>query len=187
MADAPRSRIPFPARRPLKVYAFDPSLGHMLGNHLCVDVAYEPLAPGPIGARLAVIDFDVDAQSYHNPVDLDDPAILLRGGLDPSESDPQFHQQMVYAVAAETLERFEVALGRKVSWRHTRTIDAPLTLHPHAMREANAFYSREAHGILFGYFAAAGTIAGNVVPAQTVFTCLSHDIIAHEVTHTSLR
>ena len=51
------------------------------------------------------------------------------------------------------------------------------------MAEANAFYSREAQGILFGYFRASATNPGSNLPGQTVFTCLSHDIIAHETTH----
>ena len=183
MATAEPNPIPFPARRPLKVYAFDPSLGRMLGNHLTLDVRYEPLKPGPIGSRFAVVDYDGAAKQFYQPVDLDSPAVLLRGGLDPSESDPRFHQQMVYAVASETLERFEVALGRKVRWRHAKRRSDPLRLFPHALRQANAFYSREAGGILFGYFRAGDDVEGEVLPGQTVFTCLSHDIIAHEVTH----
>src|SRR5262249_58647200 len=58
-----------------------------------------------------------------------------------------------------------------------------LNLFPHAMCQANAFYSPAAHGIVFGYFAASRTNPGRNLPAQTVFSCLSHDIIAHETTH----
>ncbi|RWE78116.1 peptidase M4 [Mesorhizobium sp.] len=155
----------------------------MLGNHLSLMVGYEPLLPGPIGASFAVIDYNGHTKTYYAPVDLDDTAILLRGGLDPSESDPRFHQQMVYAVASETLERFEVALGRKIHWHRAKHGPNRLNLHPHAMLEANAYYSREVHGILFGYFPAGPDADGDVLPKQTVFTCLSHDIIAHEVTH----
>jgi hypothetical protein len=173
----------FPGRRPLKVYAFDPSLGRMLGNHLTLSVRYEPLKAGPIGARFAVVDYDGSAKTFYEAVDLDHPAILLRGGLDPSESDPRFHQQMVYAVASETLERFEVALGRRIRWRHAKSRTAPLKLFPHALKQANAFYSRDAGGILFGYFQASEDTEGDVLPGQMIFTCLSHDIIAHEVTH----
>src|SRR3981081_1575456 len=35
----------------------------------------------------------------------------------------------------------------------------------------------------FGYSRASRTQQGRNLPGQTVFTCLSHDIIAHEVTH----
>ena len=51
------------------------------------------------------------------------------------------------------------------------------------MCQANAFYSPEAHAILFGYFRASRTQPGRNLPGQTIFTCLSHDIIAHETTH----
>jgi hypothetical protein len=184
-----------PVRR-LKVYAFDPSAGNFIGNVMTAEIRWEKdLKPGPVGAKIAVIDYDAANNRYYPPVNLNDPRILARGGLDPSESDPRFHQQMVYAVASETIEKFEAALGRRVHWR--RAERAPgnsatwrkaddiwvLKLYPHAMVQANAFYSPQAHGILFGYFTAAKTNQGRNLPGQRVFTCLSHDIIAHEVTH----
>ncbi len=179
-----------PAKRSLKVYAFDPTLGRRLGNDLVIDVKYEKLLPGPVGKRFAVVDYDGSAKTFYKPVDLDNPNLLLREGLDPSESDPRFHQQMVYAVASETLERFEAALGRRVHWRIVQMdgkyVAAHLNrlyLYPHAMAEANAFYSAEAHGILFGYFRAGNVPGAQVLPGQTIFTCLSHDIVAHETTH----
>ena len=39
------------------------------------------------------------------------------------------------------------------------------------------------NAILFGYFSAEADDVGPNLPGQTVFTCLSHDIIAHEMTH----
>ena len=175
-----------PARRPLKVYAFDPTMGRLMGNILLTSVRYEPLKRGPISDRFAVVDYDGSQKAFYSPVDLDDPNILLRNGLDPTEADPRFHQQMVYAVATETLERFETALGRKVHWRRVKLpVGTPnrLYLYPHAMVQANAFYSPEAHGILFGYFKASEHADAQVLPGQTIFTCLSHDIVAHETTH----
>jgi hypothetical protein len=187
----PSLAISPPNKRPLKAFAYDPSRGQRLGNRMCVEIRYEKLAPGPIGSRLAVVDYDGAQKIYYQPVDLDDPAILIQGGLEPSEVDPRFHQQMVYAVATETLERFEAALGRRVHWRIPQDEagadihDAPnlLYLHPHAMEQANAFYSPAVHGIVFGYFRASMTDPGANLPGQTVFTCLSHDIVAHETTH----
>jgi hypothetical protein len=143
------------------------------------------------------VDYDGTNECFYAPVDLDDRMVLARGGLDPSESDPRFHQQMVYAVASRTIEMFEVALGRDIHWRRAdrragedasdtwRKADDIQVLHlyPHAMREANAYYSPQAHGILFGYFKADQSRQGRNLPRQWVFTCLSHDIIAHEVTH----
>lgn len=186
-ASSARERYPRPSRRPLKVYAFDPTMGRLLGNVMQTSVPFEQLEPGPVGERFAVVDYDSSAETYYAPVDLDDPAILIAGGLDPTESDPRFHQQMVYAVASETLERFERALGRRVHWRlytgsRPKTVNR-LYLFPHAMVQANAFYDRRAHGVLFGYFRATDVSIAQALPGQTIFTCLSHDIVAHEVTH----
>jgi hypothetical protein len=177
-----------PSERPLKAYAFDPSQGKNLGNHMTVDVRYEPLRPGPVGKYVAVIDYDASNDSYYAPVDLDDPDVLIRGGLDPSESDPCFHQQMVYAVASETIRRFEFALGRKPKWgfRAGRRDDPnrdKLRIFPHAMQEANAYYDRDLRALVFGYFPASETDPGANLPGQTIFTCLSHDVVVHETTH----
>jgi hypothetical protein len=187
------AEIPTPTERPLRVYAFDPSAGRLVGNYMTVSVRYENLRPGPIGERFAVIDYDGGNKTFYKPIDLNDPRLMVGGGLAPSESDPRFHQQMVYAVACETLQRFEYALGRRIRWRSTkrsqnaqpvpRGASHCLNLYPHAMCQANAFYSPEAHGILFGYFKAGQEQQGRNLPGQTVFTCLSHDIIAHETTH----
>src|SRR5581483_4069468 len=150
--------------RPLMAYAFDPTHGRYHGNYLTLNVPYEKLRPGPIGHYLAVVDYDASNNRQYRPVDLDHPEILVQGGLEPSESDPRFHQQMVYAVASETIEKFEAALGRTIHWHRAdrsaravaeRTADETLDdiwvlkLFPHAMVQANAFYSREARGIMF--------------------------------------
>jgi hypothetical protein len=193
-------KLPEPRIRSLKAYALDPSAGNYIGNIMNIDLAWEDdLKPGPCGNKIAVIDYDGAKRRYYPPVDLNDYRVLARGGLNPSESNPQFHQQMVYAVAMETIERFEQALGRSIHWHRADRFrgGAPdeadtwqkgddiwvLNLFPHAMVQANAFYSPEAKGILFGYFAANKTYQGRNLPGQCVFTCLSHDIIAHEVTH----
>ena len=193
--------IPTPETRPLKVYAFDPSLGKFFGNEMTLEVKYEHLLPGPIGERLAVIDYDGENKRFYKPIDLENPRLLIRSGLSPSESDPRFHQQMVYAVASETIQNFEAALGRRIRWRLDERIPGPdgkfppetgkgdirrLNLFPHAMVSANAAYSPSAKGILFGYFRASTDDPGRNLPGQTVFTCLSHDIIVHEMTHAIL-
>ncbi|MGD0776518.1 MAG: peptidase M4 [Candidatus Solibacter sp.] len=183
------SNYKLPASRPLTVYAFDPTAGRRLNNYMTVAVPYEELQPGPVGSRIAVIDYDASNKCYYEPVDLDHPAVIMNGGLEPSESDPRFHQQMVYAVASETLRRFEFALGRRIKWRRKRggPKDDPfrnrLRIFPHAFQQANAFYDPELRALCFGYFQAAADDPGDNLPNQTIFTCLSHDIIAHETTH----
>ncbi len=185
-----KSRKPTPiapsAYRPLKAYAFDPSQGKYFGNYMMLNVKYEPLKPGPIGEQIAVIDYDASNDCYYEPVNLDEDVILIRNGLDPNEADPRFHQQMVYAVVKETIERFEFALGRPISWHAVGGKNDPyrgkLRIFPHCMQEANAYYDPALHAILFGYFTAPPDDKVNL-PGQTVFSCLSHDIVAHETTH----
>ncbi|MFO0618001.1 MAG: hypothetical protein U0414_35750 [Polyangiaceae bacterium] len=133
------------------------------------------------GRRLEVVDVDtsVSPPVWLKPVDLDDAYIAMQHGLEPSEGDPQFHQQMVYAVATRTLEQFDRALGRTMLFRGRHR----LRLVPHAFRGANAFYHPGLRAVLFGYFRASEESPGENLPGQIIFTCASHDIIAHEVTH----
>ncbi|MET0414765.1 MAG: hypothetical protein ABW022_01935, partial [Actinoplanes sp.] len=180
---------PVPARRLLRVFAVDPDLGTELAsagiNEVILAVPWEGgvLEPGPAGEYLEVIDHDPASNCYYAPVDLNHPSVVAQHGLAPSESNPQFHQQMVYAVAMRIIRDFEAALGRLVLWSPRRarsgreTYVQRLRIHPHALREANAYYSPARKALLFGYFPG---------PQVTVFTCLSHDIVAHEVTHAIL-
>lgn len=192
-----------PASRRVRVLAFDPSLSTRLEtnamNQLTLSLPWEDsLEPGPVGEYLEVIDYDPASQCFYEPVDLNSPYLLATDGLSPSESNPQFHQQMVYGVAMTTIRNFERALGRVVFWGdYRKKLDGPqkgkyvrqfvrrLRIYPHALRERNAYYSPEKKSVLFGYFPAT-TRDANSVPGTVVFTCLSHDIIAHEVTHALL-
>jgi hypothetical protein len=198
MPDESPPRIQPPRRRPppfrsLRVYAFDPSLNWQLDtaviNQMTLQVPWEDLTPGPVGEYLEVIDVDPPSGCCYAPVDLDDPWLLAEGGLGPAEGDPQFHQQMVYAVAMTTIRSFERALGRRVLWSQGDEAEGypyvrRLRIYPHAMREANAYYSPRKKALLFGYFPASAT--GRNLPGGTVFTCLSHDVVAHETTHALL-
>ncbi len=175
------SSLDRPKRRPLKIYAADPMIGRNLGNRARVDIENEEsLRPGPSGERICVVDFNASTGKYYPPVDLNDPHLLMQGGLEPSESDPRFHQQMVYAVAMRTLENFDKALGRKI---YLSKRGMPLRLFPHAFYGANAYFDESLHAVVFGYFRADQAAPGENLPNQSVFTCLSHDIIAHEMTH----
>jgi hypothetical protein len=192
------STVKKPAFRKLRAYAFDPSLSLKIDtadiNSLVYKVAWEQLEPGPVGEYVEVIDFDPTIQQFLKPVDLNNPYILAQDGLEPSESNPQFHQQMVYAVAMTTIGNFEQALGRRIIWAprlledpaHCEEYVSRLRLYPHALREANAYYSPAKKALLFGYFASAPADQVVHMPDALVFTCLSHDIIAHEVTHAIL-
>jgi len=192
------SRNKKPPFRKLRGYAFDPSLSLKIDtvaiNDLVYKIPWEELAPGPAGEYVEVIDYDPTVNKFYRAVDLDDSYILAQDGLDPSESNPQFHQQMVYSVVMTTIKNFEKALGRKIIWEprlvaeegHYEDYVPKLRLYPHAMREANAYYSPLKKAILFGYFSSTPADETLHMPDSLVFTCLSHDIIAHETTHAIL-
>jgi len=162
-----------------------------------VDVPAEELASGPRGSRVQVVDYNSSTGELYTPLDYK----RLEGGeyCDPfkDESDqtlltyPTFHAQNVYAIVMRTLARFELALGRRVSWSFS---GHQLLVAPHAFAEANAFYSNRNRALLFGYFPklnrqpeqrADRRKDGDLQAADTpwVFTCLSHDIVVHETTH----
>lgn len=168
-------------RRPLRIIPFDPMIDRA-GRSVVADVVYEEIQAGPTGRLVELIDYDPVHQCWYEPVDLDDPAVMLNNGLDVAESDPRFHQQMVYAVVMRVLETFERALGRPFRWRGQRR----LRIYPHAFLGKNAYFDEQLFALLFGFFAAAEDDPGSNLPGQTVFTALSHDIIAHETTHAVL-
>lgn len=168
-----------PPRRRLRVFAFDPMTTRLTRRFLTISVPFETLSPGPTGRLVHVTDADVTGRQWYVPVDLDDPAVIGQDGLRPMESDPRSHQQMVYAVASSVLERFERALGRRFQWRDGKR----LILLPHAFERQNAHFDPTAFAVYFGYFRADDKEPGRNLPGQLVFTCLSMDLVAHEVTH----
>lgn len=190
------SALPAPISRRLRGYSFDPSLSVQLETALVNEAIFkihweDHLKIGPVGEYLEVVDFDPASACFYEPVDLNDPSVLAQDGLMPSESNPQYHQQMVYAVAMTTIQNFEKALGRKALWSSyhegkNKGFLQHLRIYPHALRQANAFYSPVKKALLFGYFPASSNAPGDHFPNGIVFTCLSHDIVAHETTHALL-
>ena len=195
-----RQKDPPPPRRRLRVYSLDPSLAQsndfFAVNQTTLllpwdDTKDHAMSAGPVGEYLEVVDVDPASNRVYEPVDLNDPILLAQDGLPPSEGNPKFHQQMVYAVAMLTIGTFEHALGRKALWAPRWEGGEPvpvrrLRLYPHALRAENAYYSPEKCALLFGYFQAAEDSEGLVAPGSMVFTCLSSDIIAHEMSHALL-
>lgn len=199
------TNYPKPVYRKLKGYAFDPSFSATLSkrqsNQVLYKVAWEPLQPGPIGEYIAVLDYDPANRNFYNPIDMDDPFVLADHGMDPAEGDPRFHQQQVYAVIMSVIKQFEKAIGRKIIWSKITALKSSdesetslykhefikqLWVYPHAMLQQNAYYSPGKNALLFGYFRASNNWNGNNIPGATIFTCLSPDIVSHEVTHAIL-
>lgn len=174
--------VPTRTRR-VTVIAQDPSVRTLAGDILTteVEIPAEGVGPGPWGYRVQVIDYDGSAGVLYEPRpyafdkygDFKDP--FRTAGGDRLLNDPTFHAQNVYALAMRVLWRFEFALGRRVSWSFR---GHQLKVAPHAFADANAFYSSRDEALLFGYFPGSG--------GRTVFSCLSHDVVAHESTHALL-
>lgn len=149
-------------------------------------------APGPVGEYIEIVDYDPTNGLFYNPVDINHPYLLAQNGLEPSDGNPQFHQQMLYAICMKTIKLFERALGRPVMWASRKAENGDdefvrrLRLYPHAFRDANAYYSPSKKALLFGYFPATGNSSGRHLPGGIVFSCLSQDIIVHELSHALL-
>ncbi len=177
-----------PPWRRLRCYAFDPSLSTQLDtamiNEIVAQIPWDfypagsggrgslegAIAPGPVNEYLEVIDFDPASDCFYAPVDLNDPRILAQDGLPPSETNPQFHQQMVFAVAMLTIMNFERALGRRMQWKQQwDKFVRRLRIYPHALRQANAFYSPGKCALLFGYFPASEPAPGPTAPRRDHF------------------
>ena len=99
---------------------------------------------------------------------------------------------MVYAVCMRTIRNFERALGRPVHWAPTARsrggravshLQAALQLNPHYRKIENAYYQPERR-VLFRLLPASADTSP--FPGTIVFTCLSQDVIAHELTHALL-
>ncbi|MFZ4573518.1 MAG: M36 family metallopeptidase [Phycisphaerales bacterium] len=165
-----------PLMRSATIVAHDPSLrreGRILTAQ--VRIPDERFAPGPWSSRFHVVDYDSTTHTMYRPREenrelFDDP--------NPSESvilgDPGFHASNAFVIATRTLELFQRALGRRLSWSFP---GHQVKIVPHAFRESNAFYSDDLEALLFGYFPGRDGM---------VYTCLSHDIIVHETTHAIL-
>jgi hypothetical protein len=173
-------------RMPVEVYFKDPDVAErheMTGIDANFTTPWEPgLRDGPTSARFAVVDYD----STNNV--LTSPAIWERAKncyvapdrktvLEAKTKDLyQYHQLSVWAVAQNTLEFFESSsgLGRRISWAFEGN---RLIIVPHAGYGENAYYDRASKSLQLYWFGGS---------KGTVFTCLSSDIVNHELGHAVL-
>lgn len=164
-----------PPTRRLTVVAQDPNL-RVRGKVLTakVEIPAEYLRKGPAGHRAHVIDYDSSTDRLLAPGPANDEDLFADVNPNTLIENPHFHAQNVYAIVMSTLAHFERALGRRVRWGFR---GHQIKVVPHAFADANAYYSRDDEALMFGYFAGQ---------SGTVFTCLSHDIVAHETAHALL-
>jgi len=172
---------------PVGVYVQDPHVAESDEGLALKEIwiGCEPeLMAGPTSARIVVVDYDGDMDRLEDPVQWDrrnrrfffehegEKVPLTRSHRDR----PQFHQVNAWAIVQSVLDMYEATwvLGRSAPWAFEGN---RLTLVPHAGYLKNAFYSRANKSLQFYYFDAG---------PRRIYTCLSHDIIAHETGHAIL-
>jgi hypothetical protein len=169
--------------RTLAIVGQDPSVRGADGRILKAELTLpaEALQPGPRGHRVHVLDFDTSTKNrLYRPLRLGKNDDVIAGASDSRIlRDPGLHAQNVYAITMGVLSLFEAALGRRVAWGFEDR-GHQLKIVPHAFAQANAYYSRRDEALLFGYFPSRRR------RREMVFTCLSHDVVAHETTHALL-
>jgi hypothetical protein len=89
--------------------------------------------------------------------------------------NPLFHQVNTFAVLSRTLGLVEEELGHPIIWKD----GGPLVVRPHAFEGMNAYYNPSPQSLNFGFFSSP-------FRRTPVWTCLSHDIVSHELGHAIL-
>jgi len=141
---------------------------------------------GPVGARVAVLDFSPESGALGPGVSSIPPAkepqpFRYSANRAPSLDvlqTPAFISESVFGTVHETIRMFEEPdiLGRRVAWAFP---GPQLLVVPRAGEWENAFYERDSRSLQFFYFP-------HRVTGQRVYTALSEDIVAHETTHAIL-
>lgn len=170
---------------PFTTYFQDPFVAKLNSQMVFDDnvfVAWEPgLTDGPTSSRFAIVDYNADTGRLEPPAVWNEESQTFVGiagaPLDSSAASTfQFHQVSVWALLQCSLAFFEdaSALGRTIPWAFEGN---RLIVVPHAGYGENAYYDRASKSLQFYYFG----------PQQdTVYTCLSTDIVHHEFGHAVL-
>lgn len=136
------------------------------------------IGTGPTSSRIVVIDYNGSLDQVFKGAELHSSKVRFKIGRQPLETDFNFHQVNVWAIIHKTLELLENpdVFGRRIPWAFE---GGRLKVLPHAGYWENAYYDRETGALHFFYF--EGRNSG-----QPIFTCLSHDIVTHELGHAVL-
>lgn len=147
-----------------------------------IELDWDPgLTDGPTSARVAVVDYNADTNVLAEHARWDPKEWCFVGSDDQpigrhNRKSPQFRQVNVWAVIQNILTFYQHPhmLGRAIPWAFEGN---RLIVVPQAGYAQNAFYDRRSKSLQFYYCGP---------PENTVYTCLSHDIIAHETGHAIL-
>ncbi len=167
-------RLPTAAKK-MGMYLQDPSLPKLHANY--VFPAHKDYLRGAGSSRVVIQDADEFGTVLYPSLDWAAESDLSfehfeeKGGID----NPQFHQINTFAVINHALDLVEEEIGHNVVWKD----GAALVVRPHAFEGMNAYYDPMNPSLNFGYF--------NTPFRRTpVWTCLSYDIVTHELGHAIL-
>lgn len=135
---------------------------------------------GPSGPHAVVVDYNADLDTRFAPAVLQaNRSFRGMAGVSGARllADFNFHQVNMWAIVERTLGLIEdqYLMGRPIPWAFG---SGRLALLPHAGYLENAYYDRGTGALHFFYFQGA--------KGEPVYTCLSHDVVAHELGHAIL-
>jgi hypothetical protein len=135
------------------------------------------IGAGPTSSRVAVVDYNGDLDTVFQAVRLHSDRDRFKIGTTNAEDNFYFHQVNVWATIHHTLRLLEApdVLGRRIPWAFP---GGRLKVLPHAGYWENAYYDRSTGALHFFYFEGHS--------GEKIFTCLSHDIVTHELGHAVL-
>ncbi|MBW4602182.1 MAG: hypothetical protein KME29_22070 [Calothrix sp. FI2-JRJ7] len=164
-----------PATKLMGMFLQDPSLPKLRGNYkFPLDKDYL-IATG--SSRFTIRDTNEAGEpvfaspDWSKQDDLSFEHFELQGLVD----NPAFHQVNVFGVLSRTLDLVEEEVGHPIVWKD----GGPLIIRPHAFEGMNAYYDPMNPSLNFGYF-------NSPFRRAPVWTCLSHDIVSHELGHAIL-
>jgi hypothetical protein len=176
-----RSGTPPAGKVRVKILPKDPLVARKNGLWpIQIDLPCLNPGDGPTGPHAVVVDYNADLDARFAPAQLQKNRSfkgISRLSNDRILEDFTFHQVNVWAIVEQTLSMIEneYLMARTIPWASQF---GRLILLPHAGYEQNAFYDRGTGAIHFLYFQGPD--------GKPVYTCLSHDIIAHELGHAVL-
>jgi hypothetical protein len=166
----------------VKILPKDPLLARTKGLWPVKATIVSPtVGDGPTSARVAIVDYNADLDVRFAPAKLLAKGKGFRGiaGLKNERilDDFNYHQVNVWAIIEQVLTVLEAdtALGRPVPWASGL---GRLLVLPHAGYDDNAYYDRDTGALHLFYFEG--------LDGKPVYTCLSHDIVTHELGHAVL-
>ena len=168
-------------------------------NQVTLQVPWEEaLLPGPVGEYLEVVDYDPASGCFYAPVDLNDPHLLAAGRPGPLRGQPAVppadglrrgddHDPPLRACArppGPLVRRTSSEGDGEVRWKAEYV--PRLRIYPARPARGQRLLQPGEEGPAVRLLPGRRLEPAGNLPGGMVFTCLSHDIIAHETTHALL-